>query len=92
MPPKKNPLNLNALQLRTLTLLAELARFLDLIPGQAMSLVALSSPVYRSRMGTIFTSGRPSLRRATLPGYAIGPCGSRSSARFSFVTLRTARF
>ncbi len=29
MPPKKNPLNLNALQLRTLTLLQELARLAD---------------------------------------------------------------
>jgi hypothetical protein len=29
MPPKKNPLNLNALQLRTLTLLQELARLPD---------------------------------------------------------------
>jgi hypothetical protein len=29
MAPKKNPLNLNALQLRTLTLLQELARLLD---------------------------------------------------------------
>ena len=29
MPPKKNPLNLNALQLRTLTLLQELANLAD---------------------------------------------------------------
>jgi hypothetical protein len=29
VPPKKNPLNLNALQLRTLTLLQELARLPD---------------------------------------------------------------
>ena len=29
MPPKKNPLNLNALQLKTLTLLQELARLPD---------------------------------------------------------------
>ena len=29
MPPKRNPLNLNALQLRTLTLLQELARLPD---------------------------------------------------------------
>ena len=29
MPPRKNPLNLNALQLRTLTLLQELARLPD---------------------------------------------------------------
>src|SRR5881227_4203988 len=31
MPPKKNPLNLNALQLKTLTLLQELAR----LPGHS---------------------------------------------------------
>jgi hypothetical protein len=29
MPPKRNPLNLNALQLKTLTLLQELARLTD---------------------------------------------------------------
>jgi hypothetical protein len=33
MPPKKNPLNLNPLQLKTLTLLQELAR----LPGHAQS-------------------------------------------------------
>jgi len=34
MPPKKNPLNLNPLQLKTLTLLQELARLIDRPAGE----------------------------------------------------------
>ena len=46
MPPKKNPLNLNALQLRTLTLLQELAHLADYSrPGEAGSFVITSLPL-----------------------------------------------
>ena len=44
MPPKRNPLNLNALQLRTLTLLQELARLPDSSrPGDEPGSVAIAS-------------------------------------------------
>ena len=40
MRPKRNPLNLNALQLRTLTLLQELARLAEYSrPGEARELL-----------------------------------------------------
>ena len=43
MPPKKNPLNLNALQLRTLTLLQELARLPDYSrPGEEPGSVVIA--------------------------------------------------
>ena len=43
MPPKKNPLNLNALQLRTLTLLQELARVPDYSrPGDELGSVVIA--------------------------------------------------
>jgi hypothetical protein len=43
VPPKKNPLNLNALQLRTLTLLQELARLPDYSrPGNEPGSVVIS--------------------------------------------------
>ena len=47
MPPKRNPLNLNALQLRTLTLLQELARLPDYSrPGdEPRSVVIAGLPV-----------------------------------------------
>ena len=47
MPPKRNPLNLNALQLRTLTLLQELARLPDYSrPGdEPRSVVITGLPV-----------------------------------------------
>jgi hypothetical protein len=47
MPAKKNPLNLNALQLRTLTLLQELARLADYSRpgGEAGSFVIASLPL-----------------------------------------------
>ena len=45
MPPKRNPLNLNALQLRTLTLLQELARLAEYSrPGEAPGSVAVRLP------------------------------------------------
>jgi hypothetical protein len=44
MPPKKNPLNLNALQLRTLTLLQELAHLPDYSrPGEEPGSVVIAS-------------------------------------------------
>jgi len=43
MPPRRNPLNLNPLQLRTLTLLQELARFPEYSqPGDEPGSVAIS--------------------------------------------------
>jgi len=43
VPPKRNPLNLNALQLRTLTLLQELARLPDYSrPGDEPGAVVIS--------------------------------------------------
>ena len=43
MPPKRNPLNLNALQLRTLTLLQELARLPDYSrPGEEPGSVVIA--------------------------------------------------
>jgi LmbE family N-acetylglucosaminyl deacetylase len=45
MPPKRNPLNLNALQLKTLTLLQELARLADYSrPGQEPGSVIVRPP------------------------------------------------
>src|SRR2546429_4190186 len=45
MPPKRNPLNLNALQLRTLTLLQELARLTDYSrPGEEPGSVIVRPP------------------------------------------------
>jgi hypothetical protein len=44
MPAKKNPLNLNGLQLRTLTLLQELARLADYSrPGEAVGSFVITS-------------------------------------------------
>jgi hypothetical protein len=44
MPPKKNPLNLNALQLRTLTLLQELAHLPDYSrPGEEPGSVVIDN-------------------------------------------------
>jgi hypothetical protein len=43
MPPKKNPLNLNPLQLKTLTLLQALAVLPDAKPGDAEGSVLLTS-------------------------------------------------
>jgi len=44
MPPKKNPLNLNALQLRTLTLLQELARLPDYSrPGEEPGSIVIAN-------------------------------------------------
>jgi LmbE family N-acetylglucosaminyl deacetylase len=45
MPPKRNPLNLNALQLKTLTLLQELARLTDYSrPGEEPGSVIVRPP------------------------------------------------
>jgi hypothetical protein len=45
MPPKRNPLNLNPLQLRTLTLLQELARLSEYSrPGEDAGCVAVRLP------------------------------------------------
>jgi hypothetical protein len=45
MPPKRNPLNLNALQLRTLTLLQELARLADFSrPGEEPGTIVVRPP------------------------------------------------
>lgn len=45
MPPKKNPLNLNSLQLKTLTLLQELARLSDYSrPGDEPGSVIVRMP------------------------------------------------
>src|SRR5229473_3362928 len=45
MPPKRNPLNLNALQLRTLTLLQELARLADFSrPGDEPGTIVVRPP------------------------------------------------
>jgi hypothetical protein len=47
MPPKKNPLNLNPLQLKTLTLLQELARLPDHSrPGEEPDSVVITSLPY----------------------------------------------
>src|ERR1700683_4317240 len=43
MPPKRNPLNLNALQLKTLTLLQALAALPDAKPGAEEGSVTLTS-------------------------------------------------
>ncbi|HZK90256.1 MAG TPA: hypothetical protein VFC56_08940 [Stellaceae bacterium] len=43
MPPKRNPLNLNPLQLKTLTLLQALALLPDAGPGEAEGSVLLTS-------------------------------------------------
>ena len=44
MPAKKNPLNLNALQLRTLTLLQEIVRLIDYSrPGEAPGSFVIAS-------------------------------------------------
>lgn len=45
MPPKKNPLNLNALQLKTLTLLQELARLGEYSrPGEEPGTIVVHPP------------------------------------------------
>lgn len=45
MPPKRNPLGLNALQLKTLTLLQELARLSDYSrPGEEPGTIAVRPP------------------------------------------------
>jgi hypothetical protein len=45
MPPKKNPLNLNALQLKTLTLLQELARLGEYSrPGEEPGTIVVRPP------------------------------------------------
>lgn len=45
MPPKKNPLQLNSLQLRTLTLLQQLARLSDYSrPGEEPGSIAVRTP------------------------------------------------
>lgn len=45
MPPKKNPLQLNSLQLRTLTLLQQLARLTDYSrPGEEPGSIAVRTP------------------------------------------------
>jgi hypothetical protein len=45
MPPKRNPLQLNALQLRTLTLLQELARLIDYSqPGEEPGSIVVRAP------------------------------------------------
>src|ERR671924_1823736 len=45
MPPKRNPLGLNSLQLKTLTLLQELARLSDYSrPGEEPGTVAVRPP------------------------------------------------
>ena len=43
MPPKRNPLNLNPLQLRTLTLLQAMAALPDAKPGESEGSVTLTS-------------------------------------------------
>ncbi|MBV8778176.1 MAG: hypothetical protein JO032_19125 [Alphaproteobacteria bacterium] len=43
MPPKRNPLNLNPLQLKTLTLLQALAALPDARPGEAEGSILLTS-------------------------------------------------
>src|ERR1700675_4543453 len=43
MPPKRNPLNLNPLQLKTLTLLQALALLPDATPGEGEGSVLLTS-------------------------------------------------
>lgn len=62
MPPKKNPLNLNPLQLKTLTLLQELARLPEYSrPGEDAGSVAVEPPDAHGdhfHLGEAVVSGR----------------------------------
>jgi hypothetical protein len=57
MPPKKNPLNLNALQLKTLTLMQELARYPELSTTDAATGEVFLSQLPRAH-GDHFHVGR----------------------------------